>query len=213
MVTISDSIISVMVILRLYAVYLGKLWVPLFLGGLALIQFSFGIRATTGVTLLSKPPGVSGCVLTVKDDAYQSFALLWGASVFFDASVFFLTLWKTFQYRSTSNGTKVRLIDLFLRDGIIYFIAMFSAKVVNFTVFWIVSRDLITINWTFNHTITVILISRLFFNLRNSSNDTNGLGTITTRSWNCKMGLEDGIGLEPLSIATRRIDYVNRDSL
>ncbi|EJC97819.1 uncharacterized protein FOMMEDRAFT_162153 [Fomitiporia mediterranea MF3/22] len=167
-----ECIIGVIVMLRLYAVYLGAVWVPACLGILVLVSLAFGIRASTSVTLVSPHIGVNGCIMTVKDGSESVFAMLWAMGAIFDATVFFMTIWGTRQRQMCNADQKTTgpkcLPGLLLRHGIIYFFVMFSAKVVNFAVFWIVSdaKDLITINWTFNHTITVIMISRLVLNLR-----------------------------------------------
>jgi len=97
---------------------------------------------------------------------FPGFALMWASGLVFDTFVFTLTVWHSLSSRPHSKGIPTPLFRLLLRDGVIYFVVMFTAKVVNFVVFWTLSRDLITINWTFNHTITVIMISRLFLNLR-----------------------------------------------
>lgn len=172
MTTISECIIGVIVMLRLYAVYLGAVWVPACLGILVLVSLAFGIRASMSVTLVPPHIGVNGCIMTVKDGSESVFAMLWAMGAIFDATVFFMTIWGTRQRQMCNADQKTTgpkcLPGLLLRHGIIYFFVMFSAKVVNFAVFWIVSdaKDLITINWTFNHTITVIMISRLVLNLR-----------------------------------------------
>ncbi|KAL5524366.1 hypothetical protein ACEPAF_9506 [Sanghuangporus sanghuang] len=170
---ISDSVICTIVVLRLYAMYLGKLKVLVFLGALAVVQIGLGAWASREVALLDVHP-YSGCIITVKDGSYFVFGLLWAWSVLFDSTACFMTVWKCMQTRRSLVGrVETPLLDLLVRDGVVYFIVMFSAKVVNLVVFWllhyldsIVQRDLITINWTFNHTITVIMISRLFLNLR-----------------------------------------------
>ncbi|KAL5524367.1 hypothetical protein ACEPAF_9507 [Sanghuangporus sanghuang] len=77
-----------------------------------------------------------------------------------------MTVWRSLENRYSSRGVRTPLFDLLYRDGVIYFAVMTVAKTVNFVVFWTISRDLITINWTFNHIITVILVSHLFLNIR-----------------------------------------------
>ncbi|KAF8516822.1 hypothetical protein BU17DRAFT_67267 [Hysterangium stoloniferum] len=71
---------------------------------------------------------------------------------------------RTLQLRD--HGLKLPLTDLFLKDGFIYFVndnsIMFSAKLLNFVLFWTaVTANLITLNWTFNNIITIIMINRL----------------------------------------------------
>jgi len=185
MTVVSDVVISSMVILRLYALYLGQWRVPFALCILAVIQLACGIRAVGGVELIPPQAGVNGCIITVKLNSTDRFALLWSISVIFDFAAFLLTLWQTLSLRpKTGKGIQTRLYDLLLRDGVVYFAVMFTAKLINFIVFWTISRDLITINWTFNHTITAIMISRLFLNLRAEpmTIDATGLGSSTFRS-------------------------------
>jgi len=53
-----------------------------------------------------------------------------------------------------------------LRDGVMYFVGMLVAEITDFVVFTNISPDLIAINWTYNSTVTIVLLSRLVLNLR-----------------------------------------------
>jgi len=164
MVLISETVIAMVVCLRLYALYLGRWHVPVGLAMVYVIQLVFALLGSRGLTLATGLPAGTGCVANVESWALTYFATYIGISAVFDCVVFSLTLIATLRYRP--QGIKVPIADLFLRDGILYFAVMFTAKVVNFVVFWTVSRNLLTINWTLNHTITVIMISRLILNIR-----------------------------------------------
>ncbi|OCB88228.1 hypothetical protein A7U60_g4633 [Sanghuangporus baumii] len=154
--------------------YLGKLKVLVFLGALAVVQIGLGAWASREVALLDVHP-YSGCIITVKGDSYFGCIITVKGNSYF---VFLGALAVVQIGLGAWASREVALLDVHpysgciitVKDGsyfgVVYFIVMFSAKVVNLVVFWLVSRDLITINWTFNHTITVIMISRLFLNLR-----------------------------------------------
>jgi len=120
------------------------------------------------------PPELArGCFVTVEQHKEIWFAIWWGTGVLFDFSVFSLKLSHFVRGRWIKKGLgpQIPLLDLFFRDGSVYFAVMTIAKIVNFVVFWTISRDFILVNWTFNHTITVIMISRIFLNLRSFNKD------------------------------------------
>lgn len=164
MVLISETVIAMIVSLRLYALYLQRWQVPVCMAFVYISQLAWGILASRGISTDIAPAVGQGCVAYVEDWAYNLFAVYIGNSALFDCMVFILTLYKTLRFRP--RGFRIPLSDLFLRDGVVYFAVMLTAKIVNFVVFYAVSRNLITITWTLNHTITVIMISRLMLNLR-----------------------------------------------
>jgi len=162
---VSEAIIGIIVILRLFALYSRSIKLLCILLPLYILQLMLGGWASDAVTQATGLPPGSGCIITVSPNLASRFAWLWGSAAIFDSLVFGLTMYRTARLRET--GLKVPLTTLFLRDGLVYFGVMFSAKLLNFTLFWTaVTSDLVTLNWTFNNIITVIMINRLVLNLR-----------------------------------------------
>ncbi|KLO08674.1 hypothetical protein SCHPADRAFT_601166 [Schizopora paradoxa] len=144
-VVLSECVMSAIVIYRIRALYSGMNLIMCGISFLALVQCLSGAVASANVTLF-EPEVVQGCFVVVKQNKQMWFAMC-------------------------GVGPQTPLLDLFFRDGSVYFAVMSIAKIVNFVVFWTTSRNFILVNWTFNHTITVVMISRIFLNLRSFNNE------------------------------------------
>jgi len=119
--------------------------------------------AGLAITVTQDVPATGyGCIPTVSPDKSIRFVYYWFSLVAFDFVVFLMTLVRGLRVLGHSRT----LVKVLLRDGVMYFVAMLISEVTNFVVFWNVSPDLIAINWTYNSTITVVLLSRLVMNLR-----------------------------------------------
>jgi len=168
---VSEAILGIIVILRLYALYSQDRRLLYVLVPGYVLQLMIGGWASDAVErVIGLPPG-SGCIISVPTEYASRFAWLWGSSAAFDTLVFGLTMYRTLQLRK--GGLKIPLTTLFLRDGLVYFAVMFSARLLNFILYWTaVNPGLVTLNWTFNNTITVIMMNRLVLNLRKEGSRT-----------------------------------------
>ncbi|KAI0765097.1 hypothetical protein C8Q74DRAFT_1286150 [Fomes fomentarius] len=89
------------------------------------------------------------------------------ATIVTDSAVFFATLYRTIQlYRRTIIGEALSLIAVIMRDGIMYFAAIFVSNLVTVLIFVFATNDLKVINASFSTLITSLMVSRLMLNLR-----------------------------------------------
>lgn len=68
------------------------------------------------------------------------------------------------------------LLQLFVRDGALYFLCIFSANLLNVILFLVATEDLKAIGAGFSQIITCVMVSRLVLNLRNLSARDHGTG-------------------------------------
>lgn len=90
-------------------------------------------------------------------------AIAWSGQMAFDAIVFVLTLWRTLRVGRSGNRT---LLDVLIRDGVLYFGLMTGANVANITAFLVCdtssAKSLVA---GFTNVISSIMISRLMLDL------------------------------------------------
>lgn len=89
----------------------------------------------------------------------------WGAMLIFDTMIFLLTLCKTIRLLHLAPRTGT-LLQIFLRDGIIYFGALVIVNVANIVTFLLgndYTRGMVS---TLTNVMSSVLISRLMLNLR-----------------------------------------------
>ncbi|RDB19733.1 hypothetical protein Hypma_013179 [Hypsizygus marmoreus] len=108
------------------------------------------------------------------------FASLWIAPLATNSVILFLTIYRTRNFLAKTGHTPT--IDIFVRDGMIYFFVIFLANLLNTLIYFNLAQlaveDLKSIGAPFSALITATMISRLMLNLR-SSPTTRGLGTDT----------------------------------
>ncbi|KAF8490575.1 hypothetical protein JB92DRAFT_1304134 [Gautieria morchelliformis] len=162
---VSEAILGLIVVLRLFALYGRNFMILSLLVPAYITQLVLGGWASVAIVRDAGLPQGSGCIVTVPTELVYRFAWLWASQVVFDTMVFGLTASRIIFLRKW--GLKMPLTTLFLRDGLIYFAVMFSAKLLNFLLFWsTVTSNLVTLNWAFNNIITIIMVNRLVLNLR-----------------------------------------------
>ncbi|KAI6040482.1 hypothetical protein EDC04DRAFT_3089644 [Pisolithus marmoratus] len=139
---------GIIMIIRVYALYMKSRRVLLFL---VLV-----ILAGIGV----------GCVITLilLPSRTERVAIAWSGQMAFDAIVFVLTLWRTLRVRRLGNRT---LLDIFIRDGALYFGLMTGANIANITTLLVCNTSTTkSLFQNFTNTISSIMVSRLMLNLR-----------------------------------------------
>ncbi|KAF9051461.1 hypothetical protein BJ165DRAFT_889726 [Panaeolus papilionaceus] len=156
------GICELIMILRVYALYGRSIFViaPLLLLLSAQIIMSVvGIHTGWAVPL---PSGLTGCIL---DGTSVIFPSIWVSPLITDSCIFGLTLWRTRSY-ILSRSRSTPIMQIFLRDGTLYFFAIFSANFINFLAFILAPSDLKAVGASFSQIITSLMVSRLVLNLR-----------------------------------------------
>ncbi|PPR07619.1 hypothetical protein CVT24_004172 [Panaeolus cyanescens] len=160
------GICELIMILRVYALYGRSAIVLVFLMALWCAQIVMsGIGIHTGWAVPSPPDLNTGCIL---DGDNTLFLSLWVAPLVTDTFIFALTLWRIRRYKRRVRSTP--LVQIFLRDGIMYFFAIFSANFLNFMIYVLAPSDLKPVGASFSQLLTSVMISRLVLNLRAVSN-------------------------------------------
>ncbi|KAF8068040.1 hypothetical protein FPV67DRAFT_1169666 [Lyophyllum atratum] len=164
---VTSFTIGVVFIIRLYAIYSRSMTVAI-LGGLFLAA-ELGIKtwSFTDGTSLDLPNGLIGCILVGRNDA--RFVFTWVAELAFDSIMFFATFYRVVQHNRLRHGTAKNLLDLILRDGVMYFAVIFIANLVTVLMFLLASPDIKAINASFSTLITSLMVSRLILNLRGAT--------------------------------------------
>ncbi|KZW03244.1 hypothetical protein EXIGLDRAFT_759118 [Exidia glandulosa HHB12029] len=163
---ISDAVMGAIVIKRTQALYAGSRWTPVMMGIAYAAALVFGGIVTAAATRSPKWLGRYGCVTSYPREDFILLGFLWPAQVIFDLLVFLLTLFSTLRIRRDAGGQIIPLVELIHRDGVSYFAVMFAAKVVNLIIFLTTDPDLTNINWVFNQTICIVMVSRIVLNIR-----------------------------------------------
>lgn len=163
---INDAVMGAIIIIRTHALYRGSQWI---LATMCISYFAalvFGGFVTFSATQSPDWLGRYGCVTSYPRQRFWQLGFLWPAQVIFDLLMLLLTLNATLRIREDAGGHKIPLIELIHRDGVLYFVVMFGAKVINLIVFITTDPDLTNINWVFNQTICIVMVSRIVLNIR-----------------------------------------------
>ncbi|KAF8522389.1 hypothetical protein JB92DRAFT_2706540, partial [Gautieria morchelliformis] len=127
---------------------------------------------------VSLPPGFVGCILTGSGRLFTPF---WAMPLITDSVVFLLTILRTRLY-ANEKGRTSPLLQLFVRDGALYFLCIFSANLLNVVLFLVATEDLKAIGASFSQIITSVMISRLVLNLRILRADMHGNSAPSVRN-------------------------------
>ncbi|KAF4616034.1 hypothetical protein D9613_011370 [Agrocybe pediades] len=154
-------------ILRVYALYGRSNYILGFLGVLWTVQIilsSIGINTGFAVPL---PPGLVGCIFSGSNPLFPA---IWVTPLITDTFIFALTMWRTRSYiNSRRTRNSVPTLQLFMRDGLMYFLAIFSANLLNMLLFFLAPQDLKALAASFSQLLTATMVSRLVLNLRSLS--------------------------------------------
>ncbi|KAH8075986.1 hypothetical protein BXZ70DRAFT_1013083 [Cristinia sonorae] len=159
--------IGIIFILRLYSIYSRNVYILVSFTVMLVAELAVKIWAFTDGTMLSLPPELVGCILVGKSSASERMVYTWVAELVFDTSVFLATLYRTlYLYRTAEAGAAMSLIKIIMRDGIMYFAAIFVSNLVTVLMFVAAPPDLKVVNASFSTLITSLMVSRLMLNLR-----------------------------------------------
>ncbi|KAI6118644.1 hypothetical protein EV401DRAFT_2197442 [Pisolithus croceorrhizus] len=200
MIIIVQIIGGIIMITRVYALFMKSRRVLLFLVSVALAAIGVGCWAVLSPSpattrLVPVPPLRYGCDIPTTYEQAENMAIAWSGQMAFDAIVFVLTLWRTLRVGRSGNRT---LLDVLIRDGVLYFGLMTGANVANITAFLVCdtssAKSLVA---GFTNVISSIMISRLMLDLHDlgvlvssrptTSYDTSLLTTVVEaeRVWEC----------------------------
>lgn len=114
-------------------------------------------------------PGAPGCYFSTSESTGVHLALAWETQALFDALVFALTVTRTFKMRTLHNMeirlSGMGLLDVFLRDGAIYFAVMALANLANIFTFYFAMPAFKGFLSTPASCVSVTLCSRLVLHL------------------------------------------------
>ncbi|KAI0246214.1 hypothetical protein BJV78DRAFT_177528 [Lactifluus subvellereus] len=164
-------------LLRVYALYSRspRVLALLILIGLGTIINAASMLATShrlGGTTLGVISIIPGCNQFTPDIGGRYAALAWMGVPVFDSVIFSLTLYKAF-----TIGRGIRLLEVIVRDGTMYFSALFIANLGNILMLRFSPPLLKTSTSALTNVLSTILISRLVLNLRERNSTLTGLST------------------------------------
>ncbi|KAI0325783.1 hypothetical protein GY45DRAFT_1329804 [Cubamyces sp. BRFM 1775] len=137
------TVVGLIFILRLYSIYSKRNIILYGFGTLLVAELAVKIWAFTDGVMLQLPPGFVGCILTGRSSPGDRIIYTWVAELVFDSVVFFATLYRTVTlYRRTLIGEALSLITVIMRDGIMYFAAIFVSNLVTVLIFVFASSSL-----------------------------------------------------------------------
>ncbi|TDL15691.1 hypothetical protein BD410DRAFT_902465 [Rickenella mellea] len=169
---ISQVLIGGTLIIRAYALYYRQIWVLALTCTLGAAAVGAAIWSLMVVSDVNLPLRTASVCLPAQLNSQTPFQVYWYLSMAFDTTVSFLTLWKTYEmYRNHRNaGIHSDLVNLFLRDGSLYFAFMAATNMINLILFKRISNAFLERstgnNSVLTHTLSVTIVSRLVLNIR-----------------------------------------------
>ncbi|KAL0958504.1 hypothetical protein HGRIS_000646 [Hohenbuehelia grisea] len=159
--------IGIIFILRLYAIYARNRIIIVCASLLLAGELAVKTWAFTDGTNLPLPHPLVGCILVGKSAPGARFVYTWIVELLFDTTIFVGTLSRTiYLYQQTRYSRGSTLVELIMRDGIIYFAVIFVANLVTVLIFILAPDDIKAVNASFSTLITSLMVSRLMLNLR-----------------------------------------------
>ncbi|PPR07851.1 hypothetical protein CVT24_002996 [Panaeolus cyanescens] len=158
----SLTFIAMVMILRIYALYGRSTPVLVLLMTLWCVQVAMsGVGISTG-NAVDLPPGLIGCILVGTNPLFPA---LWVSPLITDTCIFILTIYRIRPFTRRRAG-KTPMIQIFIRDGVMYFFAIFTANLINCLIYFLAPEDLRALGASFSQVLTSVMISRLVLNLR-----------------------------------------------
>jgi len=110
-------------------------------------------------------PLLGTCALT---DHLSWLWVVFLSMIFFDITIFFLVLWKTWQHvRLTQVQTS--LMSALLLDGVWYFLVMIATEFLNLVAFATFSSSLFLVGMNIGWCLNTMMVSRIYLNLRKTA--------------------------------------------
>jgi len=152
-------------VLRTYALYACQKWILVLLLPVIILEAVVESWALTMGVPAELPPGIVGCILTGNPADGRRYAIFWVGQLIFPTLVFGMTVGRI-AFLRREGLSKGSIMDVLLRDGVIYFAVIFVANLVNVVTFMTASQSIQQINAPFSEMITTVMICRLILNLR-----------------------------------------------
>lgn len=170
-----QSLAGLLCLIRVYALYGRSLRVLGILFSVGIGSILVGCWAMIGsrrakVETIQVISSVTGCnqYMPIKGGRYA--ALTWLGMLVFDSAIFSLTL-----YKAITMGRGIRLLDVIVRDGAMYYSALFIMNLTNILILLFAPPLLKNSTTSITNVLSITLVSRLMLNLRAQSTTQPGL--------------------------------------
>ncbi|KAI9452882.1 hypothetical protein BJY52DRAFT_892035 [Lactarius psammicola] len=166
---IMQTLAGLLCLIRVYALYgrSRRILIILFSFGTASILVAcwamIGSRHAN-VETIQVISSVSGCNQYMPREGGRYAALAWLGLLVFDSMIFSLTLYKAF-----AMGKGIRLLDVMVRDGAMYYSALFVVNLTNILILLFAPPLLKNSTTSITNVLSITLVSRLMLNLREQS--------------------------------------------
>jgi len=165
-VVASQLVIGVLLIMRIYAMYDRKRWVVWLFIIVGTVDITVGCWGIMSKAPIAIPPilfSSPGCIEPLGSEQAGRLAVGWSGQLAFDALVFCFTLRKLFTIGRTGHRI---LIDILIRDGVVYFAIMTAANLANILTLLLAAPISKGVASTWVNIISITMMSRLMLNLR-----------------------------------------------
>ncbi|KAI9443927.1 hypothetical protein H4582DRAFT_1045945 [Lactarius indigo] len=172
-----QSLAGFLCLIRVYALYGRSLRILgiLFMVGTGSILVGcwamIGSRRA-GAETIQVISGVTGCNQYMPREGGRYAALTWLGVLVFDSAIFSLTL-----YKAIRMGRGIRILDVIVRDGAMYYSALFAMNLTNILILLFAPPLLKNSTTSITNVLSITLVSRLMLNLRAQSTTQPGLPT------------------------------------
>ncbi|KAH8922486.1 hypothetical protein BT69DRAFT_237652 [Atractiella rhizophila] len=161
---------------RVWVMWNRRTWIAYFFGILALAGATVQVWAVTHNMALRLPPGLRGC-LSVRADQNNQWAF-WLPLLLYDTTATIFMLKPVLAHCGTTPPS--RLLSIFLRDGVLYFIIVFACNLINLIYFCIPSVLIPGLNSSLAILFTTMMASRIVLHLRSVANSPGGSNASAT---------------------------------
>ncbi|KAH8813513.1 hypothetical protein DL96DRAFT_1821296 [Flagelloscypha sp. PMI_526] len=155
--------------LRTYALYLYSkriMWGLLIYFAALIGVVTWSMTGQSGVEEGTIHHDTDACHVSMDNPSAARLAICWEALFTFDATIFILTMCKTWRTRHSIVSVKsVSFLRIFVRDGAIYFLLMALANLANILTFYFAPPFLRGRLSTFASCLAITLVSRMMLNL------------------------------------------------
>ncbi|KAH9169212.1 hypothetical protein EDB89DRAFT_1494129 [Lactarius sanguifluus] len=172
-----QSLAGLLCLIRVYALYGRSLRVLGILLSVGIGSILVGCWAMIGsrrakVETIQVISSVTGCNQYMPIEGGRYAALAWLGMLVFDSTIFSLTL-----YKAIRMGRGIRLLDVIVRDGTMYYSALFIMNLTNILMLLLAPPLLKNSTTSITNVLSITLVSRLMLNLRAQSTIQPGLPT------------------------------------
>ncbi|KAH9039464.1 hypothetical protein EDB83DRAFT_1718881 [Lactarius deliciosus] len=173
-------LVAVLCSMRVYALYNKNNRILLALAALAGASIIIAIATESDDVVTRVPPPlmpICHLSLGLSDEGGRFLCIAWGGLLAFDVTVFVLTL-----YKAAKMGYNTPLIQILVRDGSLYFVALFLVNLANILTLYFAPTLLKNSATPLTNVLSSTLISRFMLRLRSDriQRGHHSLGTVET---------------------------------